>query len=144
MGIFIVNTPVLADLNLLIQIAIFIILIFGWYLKSKRRYVKHGVIMGIGLVFHTISIFAVMVPSLLSMKGIFENPFSPITLVTIAHSVLGSLVEILGIWLVGRWALNTKKIDVCLKKKNIMRVVASLWILELLLGLCTYFLLYII
>lgn len=144
MGLFNANTPLSADLNLLFQISIFIILIFGWYLKSKRRYVKHGVIMGIHLVLHTISIIIVMLPSLLSMRGIFENPSSPLTLTTIAHLILGSLVEILGIWLVGKWVLNTSKIDVCLKGKKIMRVVILLWLLELLLGIYTYFMIYII
>jgi uncharacterized membrane protein YozB (DUF420 family) len=78
------------------------------------------------------------------MRGIFENPSSPLTLTTIAHLILGSFVEILGIWLVGKWVLNTSKIDVCLKGKKIMRVAILLWLLELLLGIYTYFILYII
>ncbi len=144
MGLFQANTPLLADLNLLFQIAVFILLICGWYLKSKRMYVKHGTIMGSSLVLHTISIVGVMVPSLLGMGGIFQNLSSRFALVMITHSILGGLVEILGVWLVGRWILSTRQINLCFRRKNTMRIVTSLWLLELLIGFYAYLSLYII
>jgi len=99
--------------------------------------------MGFAWVLHTLSIIAVMVPSLLNKKGIFENLYIRFSIVTVSHAILGSLVEILGIWLIGTWALRSHDVKVCFKRKRIMDVTFLLWLLELILGVYVYMMLYV-
>jgi uncharacterized membrane protein YozB (DUF420 family) len=138
-----IGSAQIVELDLLLQFAILIAMLVGWYLKSKRKYAKHGAIMSISLILHTILIIIVMVPSFQSMKGLFENPSSFFVLTVIVHSIIGSLVETLSIWLVGNWIVNAGKINLCLKRKKMMRVTMSLWTLELLLGIYIFITLYV-
>lgn len=59
-----------ADLDLLFQILILVFLVLGMSLaKFRRRFMKHGAIMGVAMAMNTISIAIVMMPSLLSSRG---------------------------------------------------------------------------
>jgi uncharacterized membrane protein YozB (DUF420 family) len=104
---------------------------------------KHATIMGISIVLHTVSIVAIMVPSLLSMGGLFENLLTRFALVTVIHAMIGSLVELMGIWLIATWLSHTYSIEKCFKKKNTMKVTMTLWLMELILGAYMYMMLYI-
>lgn len=66
LGLFNVYAPFLADLNLLLQVVILLVLLASLRFKSKRSYLIHGISMGLAVVLHTVSIFSVMVPSLLA------------------------------------------------------------------------------
>ena len=99
--------------------------------------------MGIAVVFNTVSIVVVMMPSLLSFRGLFSMPFTRPALVVIVHTITGSLVEILGIRLVGTWAFRHHKIKSCAKRRNIMRATILLWLVELFLGIYVYIMLYL-
>lgn len=137
------NAPLLADVSLILQAMIFVALASGMYAKLKRSYAKHATIMGISIVLHTVSIVTIMIPSLLSMSGLFENLLTRFALLTIIHAMIGSLVELIGILLVATWFFHTVSIEKCLKRKNIMRVTMTLWLIELILGAYIYMMLYV-
>ncbi len=99
--------------------------------------------MGIAVVFNTISIGVVMMPSFLGFRGLFSMPFTHFALIVIGHTIIGSLAEILGIWLVGTWIFARREIKACIKKRNIMRVTIILWLVELFLGIYVYIMLYL-
>lgn len=144
MGLFNANAPLLSDLNLLFQIAIFVFLVAGLLVvKLRRSFMKHGAIMAVAVALNTVSIVLVMVPSLLSLRGLFETPLTSTALVIIAHAIIGSLTEALGIWIAGTWALHHREIKTCTKKKNIMRATVFLWLVELALGIYVYTMLYL-
>lgn len=142
MGLFNTNAPVLADVNLLLQLAIALILPVGLWFKFRHNYKKHGITMGLAVALHTVSIFAVMVPSLIASTGLFANLLNRLALVILPHAILGSLVEILGVYLLGTWALNRGVSKACFKNKMNMRVTIALWVIELVLGVYVYILLY--
>ncbi len=143
-GLFNANAPLLSDLNLLFQIAILIFLIAGLLIvKLRRRFMKHGALMGLATALNTISIVVVMMPSLLSFRDLSSMPFTGPALVVVVHTILGSLVEILGIWLVGAWAFRRQEIKACAKRRNIMRATIFLWVLALFLGIYVYIMLYV-
>lgn len=143
-GLFNANAPLLSDLNLLFQIAIFIFLVVGLLVvKLRPGFMKHGVLMGIALVFNTVSIGVVMVPSFLSFRALFSMLFTRTALIVIGHTVIGGLAEILGIWLVGTWIFAHQEIKTCVKKKNTMRITILLWLVELFLGMYVYTMLYL-
>jgi uncharacterized membrane protein YozB (DUF420 family) len=143
MGLFNIYATFLADASLLLQVAILLILTVGWGFKRRRNYLKHGIIMGIAVALHTISIFVVMVPSLMASTGLFANPLNRLALTILPHSVLGSIVEILGIYLLSVWASNRGVSKACFKNKRIMKATIALWVAELILGIYIYILLYI-
>jgi uncharacterized membrane protein YozB (DUF420 family) len=144
MGLFNSNAPFLADLNLLLQVVIFVFLIVSLVLKLKHNYVKHGTTMGIAVALNAVSVLLVMAPSLLSKKGIFENLFTRFALVTVSHAILGSLVEILGIFLLIAWIFNRYNVKFCFKNKRIMRATIFFWLVELILGVYIYTMLYVL
>jgi uncharacterized membrane protein YozB (DUF420 family) len=143
MGLFNIYATFLADASLLLQVAILLILTVGWGFKRRHNYVKHGIIMGIAVALHTISIFLVMVPSLMASKGLFADPLNRLALTILPHSVLGSIVEILGIYFLSVWASNRGVSKACFKNKMIMKATVALWVVELVLGLYIYVLLYL-
>jgi len=144
MGLFNPNAPLTADLNLLFQIAIFVFLAAGVSIaKSRRRFIQHETTMAIALVLNTISIAVVMIPSLQGFRGVLSMPFTRPTFIVIVHATAGTLVEILGVWLVGTWAFQRNDIKACAKKRNIMRATIFLWLVELLLGIYVYIMLYL-
>jgi uncharacterized membrane protein YozB (DUF420 family)/desulfoferrodoxin (superoxide reductase-like protein) len=138
------NATFSADLTLLLQIAVFLVFLAGFVLvKARRDYAKHGAIMGVAIVLHTVSILMVMVPSLLSSGGLFENLLGSLQLAILAHATLGILVEILGLYVVLAWALHYRDVKPCFKRKIIMRVLAILWTIALILGVYVYILFYV-
>jgi uncharacterized membrane protein YozB (DUF420 family) len=141
MGLFNPNAVFLSDVNLLLQLAILVVLILGFSLKRSRIYPKHGATMAIAVAMHSISIFAIMLPSLLALTGSWVNSLA-VPLVVLPHAVLGSLVEILGVYLVLTWALDHREVKVCLRKK-FMKPTLVLWLIELAIGICVYILLYV-
>jgi len=142
LGLFNVHAPFLADLSLLLQVAILLVLLASLRLKFRRSYLKHGISMGLAVVLHTVSIFAVMVPSLLASGGLFGDLLNRLALVVLSHAALGSLVEVLGLYLLIVLALNRGFSKACFKNKMIMRVTLVLWVVELIVGVYVYFLLY--
>jgi uncharacterized membrane protein YozB (DUF420 family) len=113
------------------------------YARLRHSYVRHAAMMGFGIVLHTVSIVTIMVPSLLSMDGSLENLQTRLSLLTLTHATIGSLVEVMGIWLVASWFFNTANIEKCFGRKNFMRVTIALWLTELILGVYVYMMLYL-
>jgi uncharacterized membrane protein YozB (DUF420 family) len=142
MGIFNPGAPFLSDLNLIIQAVIIGFFVFAMYFRLKHSFVKHALMMGAGISLHTVAIFAIMVPSLLSLRGLLKNLLTRFSLITLTHAAAGSLVEIMGIWLIVSWLTDTVHVEKCVKRKNIMRVTIALWLLEFVLGVYIYMMLY--
>jgi uncharacterized membrane protein YozB (DUF420 family) len=144
LGIFNTNAPFLADLNLLFQIAIFIFLVGGVSTaKLGRKFAKHGVLMGITIFLNTISIALVMIPSSLTLRGLMSAPFTRPALAIFTHMIVGTLAEMLGIWLVAVWAFHRHEIKSCVKRRKVMRVTILLWSVMFFLGVYVYTILYL-
>jgi uncharacterized membrane protein YozB (DUF420 family) len=143
MGIFNPYAVFLADFSLLFQLAIFIILIGSVFFESRRNYSKHGITMGIAFALHTVSVFSIMVPSLTTLAGLFENLLTPLTLAVLLHAVLGSLVELLGAYLVISWVFRHGDVKGCFENKKAMKPTIILWFVELAVGVYVYILLYV-
>ncbi|PVX23555.1 MAG: hypothetical protein CW716_11875, partial [Candidatus Bathyarchaeum sp.] len=59
-GIFGTGANLQADINLILQFVMMLVIVWGIVYKSKRKFKKHGQIMGIAVVLHIISFVAVM------------------------------------------------------------------------------------
>ena len=142
MGIFNAGAPFLSDLNLIFQAVIAALLVLALLANAGRKYRVHGVIMGCCIALNTISIFAIMVPSLLRLNGLINGLSTRLSLLVVTHAVVGSVVEILGALLVVAWVFNGTRVDNCFRRKDLMVAVMILWILELVLGVYVYMTLY--
>lgn len=142
MGVFSVYAPFSADLSLLFQVVAFIVLMVAVVFKRKARYGVHASLILVAVLLHVVSVFVVMVPSLLGYGGVFEA-LSIVSAVFAGHAVLGFLVLLLSVWLLGSWLTHTRDFKPCFKRKNVMRVTVVFWVLELLLGVYVYVLLYV-
>jgi hypothetical protein len=125
-------------LNLVLQAIILGLLGSAVYFRLKRRYVTHGVLMSASMGLHTVAIFAIMVPSLISLGQVRS-----LSVFALTHSAVGSLVEVVGVWLVASWLTNIAGVEKCVNRKNIMRVTIALWVAELILGVYVYATLYL-
>jgi len=130
-----------SDLNLTIQIAMGVALIFGAFLVRAKRFVAHGICQTVILVLNMVMICLLMWPSFHSHvlprlpKRLGKRFYSVATI----HGVLGVLAEILGLyialvagttilpetWRFKRWKLW-------------MRIELTLWWIVLLTGAVTY------
>lgn len=142
MGLFNPSAPLLADVNLLVQVTIILVLMVSLWFRSRQRYVKHGVTTGLAVALHTVSILVAMVPSFWVNLGLFRASLGTLTLVLLSHAVLGSLVEVFGLYLVGAWVLNRGDPKTCFRKKTIMLVTLTLWATEFILGVAVYLMFY--
>lgn len=133
----------LANFSLVLQAIIFSVLALAVYARLKHSHVRHAILMGVAIVLHTVAIAAIMIPSLISMRNVFNNLLTRFAFVTLTHATIGSLVELMGVWLVASWLFNTASVEKCFKRKNVMRVTVALWLAELILGVYVYMMLYL-
>jgi hypothetical protein len=131
----------LGPINLGFQIVILSLILAGFFLKLKGKYLLHGVLMFVGVVLNIVSFALVMGPSILGFEIIVVQPLSYISLVAVVHGVIGGIALISGAVLVFSWHLQRSFKD-CLKRRRIMRPTMVLWTVALLFGIWLYTLLY--
>jgi uncharacterized membrane protein YozB (DUF420 family) len=112
--------------------------------RFKHRFMIHGGAMAIAVILNMVSVVVIMVPSFLAMEnGLLEFWYLRFSFTTILHAILGSLAETLGIYLVGRWAFYHQDAKACFRKRKIMIVTISLWLLDLTIGFYIYAMAYL-
>jgi uncharacterized membrane protein YozB (DUF420 family) len=117
-------------------------LVLALFAIVKKKYMIHGIIMVCSIVLHTISALVIMVPSLLSLDGALSDLSTHLSLLVVTHTVVGSIVEMLGVFLVAAWISNRTKVDNCFRRKHVMEATIVLWVLEFVLGVYVYMTLY--
>jgi uncharacterized membrane protein YozB (DUF420 family) len=129
-----------ADLNLLIQITLGLLLLAGLLLARRSRYAMHGACQSLALV-------ATLVMTAIWMLPAYHNNYGPaifklgnrVNVAAAAHVVVGSLALLLGIYVV--LVAGTPLVPKALRFSNYkvwMRTLISVWWLALLLGVLTY------
>jgi len=98
--------------------------------------------MIVAVALNALSFILIMGPSLFGLGSfIIAQTLDMISIVTVIHGVFGAVTEILGLWVVGIWRLQSS-IQKCVRKKRIMRVTLAIWLIALLLGILLYTRLY--
>jgi len=139
------NNPValIITASLIVQIIVLILLSYGYYLKSKLQFRKHGFTMAAAVVLHLSMVFYVMIPSLVVSVipyYIVAAPLQIVSIVGIIHGVLGATAAALGVWLVASWHFQ-KNIQGCINRKKFMLKTLTVWIITLVFGIMLYALL---
>jgi uncharacterized membrane protein YozB (DUF420 family) len=136
--------PFVAQVNLAFQILIFCVFAASLVLAKRKKLLLHGKTVFVALVLNTASFFIVMLPSLLSLiELVVVKPLYVVSVGVLAHASLGVVTEILAIWLVASWGLQSS-LKRCVRRKKIMWVATAFWFATLLLGMLLYLLLYVI
>ena len=132
-GLFGTSAPILSDLNLLLQIFIFVLLVVGGgfgRIKTRSSLKRHERIMTVAIVLNAVSILLVMGPSLLlGFDFVLGEPAVIGFPLTAVHHSIGLAAEILGVVLIFR------KFG---KIRTWMRLTLSLWVLSFALGALFY------
>jgi uncharacterized membrane protein YozB (DUF420 family) len=134
-----------SDLNLTIQIAMGIALIFGAFLARAKRFVAHAICQTVVLVLNLVMICFLMWPSFHShvLPRLPKRLGKRFYAVATIHGVLGVLAEILGLYIMlvagtkilpGAWRFKRWKLW--------MRIELALWWMVLLMGAVTYWVWY--
>jgi len=127
-----------STLNLILQFVILGVLAFGIQSAKKKRLNMHGYIAFAAVALNTLSILVVMLPSASRITaGASQSGF---TMIVAAHSLLGFIVEALGVYIVLRWWFQTPG-PTCWRMKGLMRVLAALWTVSVVLGAVVYYML---
>ena len=139
-GIFGTYAAFITDVNLLIQIISFLLILIGFGYKIKKKFKIHGYVMGVAIVLHLVFFVIAMLPS---FSGGFEFFTTSTSLMGVQamwiHAVPGTIALILGLFLVIAWLLRFSDIGACVKRKRLMDVTFFLWMLSLIFGIVTYF-----
>jgi uncharacterized membrane protein YozB (DUF420 family) len=129
---------IIATVSLIVQIAVLFLLIGGFSFKRMKKFRQHGITMLTAVVLHSAVIWTWMVWSLFRFFGSGSINFADvIAVVTLVHAFTGIVVELLGIWLVSSWRLRAD-MQTCFKKKWVMLVTLTLWLITLSLGIILY------
>ena len=130
-----------ADLNLLIQLAMGVALLFGWRLARRRQYKAHGLCQSAVLLLNLVMIVVVMLPAFGRQVqptlpgGLGESYYAVAT----AHAVLGGAAELLGLYILLVAGTRLLPERVRMKRWRVwMRTELALWWVVLLIGLGTY------
>jgi uncharacterized membrane protein YozB (DUF420 family) len=131
------NAALAARLNLILQIAMAGLLVFGAFLARRGRYRAHGLCQSAVMLLNLVAIALVMAPS---FRPSLAHRASAIATI---HGSLGILAELLGLYIVLAAGTNLLPGRLRFKRWKLwMRIELALWWLVLLLGVGTYWLWY--
>jgi uncharacterized membrane protein YozB (DUF420 family) len=135
---------IIAFLSLILQIVTLSVVIFGYIMKRRNKFIVHGTMMLVAVIVQFFSFLFIMGPAFFI---IFENGLSQrpvlLSIATLIHAGLGGASLMTGIWIAVSWHLQTSIVK-CIQKRHIMRYLIITWILALVLGIILYLMLYII
>lgn len=140
-GLFNANAPLGADLNVLVQVTFGLLLLVGVALARTGRYRAHGVCQATALVMTVVMTVGWMIPSFHTIfaPGLVQRGTERSTAVVLAHATLGTVVLLLGLYVV--LVAGTNLIPARLRFANYrrwMRSLLALWWAAIALGLTTY------
>ncbi|MCZ2809485.1 MAG: hypothetical protein O2V44_09040 [Candidatus Bathyarchaeota archaeon] len=137
------------QLNLGLQVLVFIILSVGFFYLRKHRNVRgfsiHGYVMLGAVLLNLFSFLLVMGPAILGLRPfIMDRPTHVLAIITIVHASVGTVAEVMGGYFAFSWVLQACSIRRCVGKKRMMRLTFTLWSISFVSGLIEYAILYLL
>jgi hypothetical protein len=126
------------DISLILQVVILFLLVLGLpFTKGfggKKNLLIHGYLTTLALVFHTVLIFTVMIPSFSSGLGELGELSLLNAFNVWSHVILGTIAEILGFMVVGFWVSKSPSKMACGRMKALMLPLFIVWTISLING----------
>ena len=128
----------LSYFDLVIQIAIFCVLVVDYFFIKKKNLRLHGLLMTSTFIANTILIAVVMLPPFVGESTeLFVNILEAESLLFLSHHVLGLVAELLGGFLVLRWVIKSFNVSFC-KGQTLMKATLSTWLVSIILGVVLF------
>ncbi len=138
-GIFGTSAVLITDINLIIQIVSFFVLLISIVYKIKGKIKMHGYLMGLAVFLHFISFVIAMGPSFFDSREFFTTSTNlPGVQYMWIHAISGGIALVLGIFLVIAWVIKISHVAGCYKRKRVMDITILLWTLSIIFGILTY------
>jgi uncharacterized membrane protein YozB (DUF420 family) len=140
-GILGTRATLVADINLLVQIALFFILVIAAFQARRRRYDSHLKLMRAAVIINAVAIVAVMNPSFFRVLPFaVRNPGAPGPTVMWPHVALGAVAELMGAYLIIRLGLEPASAP---RLRGVMALTLILWLAALAVGVTLYYVWYV-
>lgn len=134
---FIALDPI-GNVSLILQIIILFLLVLGLpFFRgeiNRKNFMLHGYSTVVALVLHTLLIFLVMIPT-------FTNEFDELAGISVldsitiwSHVILGTMAEVLGVFLVVFWVAKVPSRMACGKWKKWMMPIFIIWVISIVNG----------
>lgn len=130
--------------SLILQLVVLALLLYGYLLKRKLRFRRHGLIMATAALLHLGFVLGIMIPSFVLAiipDYIIAAPLMLVSIVGLIHGVTGTVTIVLAVWLVFAWRFR-KDFSGCFSRKKIMLPTLTLWVATLLLGVVLFLIFY--
>ncbi len=134
----------IGTLSLVGQLTVLALLTYGYMLKRKFKFRKHGLAMAAAVIIHLILISTIMIPSLVLAvipDYIVPSPLLLTSVVGLIHAIAGSTGLAMGVWLVAAWRFR-KDFKGCFNRKKMMDTTFTVWVVALALGVVLYAIFY--
>lgn len=135
-----------ADLNLVVQVSMGLALLLGMLLAKRKNFRAHKYVQSSVMILNLVMIFLIMVPSFHKQVqpqvpgGLKEAYY----LVPYVHATLGTIAEVLGLYIVLVAATKILPRKLRFKRyKPWMRTELAIWWLVILFGVSTYYVWYV-
>jgi uncharacterized membrane protein YozB (DUF420 family) len=143
-GILGTNAVLITDLNLLVQITSFILILVALTYKARGKFKIHGSIMGFAVLLHFITFLTAMGPSFIEGFNFLTSETMVTGVQTLwVHAISGAVSLVLGIFLIVIWVPKASNIKPCFGRKRLMDATAVTWTISLIFGIATYITFYI-
>jgi uncharacterized membrane protein YozB (DUF420 family) len=143
-GIFGTNAVLITDLNLLVQIASFVLILAALVYKDRGKFKIHGSLMGVAVLLHFITFLVAMGPSFIEGFSFLTSETTVTGVQTLwVHAIIGAVSLVLGIFLIVVWIPKASNIKPCFGRKRLMDATAVTWTISLAFGIATYIAFYI-
>jgi len=136
------GAPFGADLNLLLQVGVGVVLLGGMALARGGRYRAHGLCQSAGFVLAVVMTAFWMIPAFhaIHADALARGVVNRVTLAVAAHVVVGTGALLVGAWVV--LVAGTPLVPARLRfsrYKRWMRTLLTLWWIAILLGVAIYY-----
>lgn len=131
-----------SDINLVIQLLMGIALLGGMMLARRGHYRAHGICQSSVMLLNLVMIASVMSPAFRDgvLPGLPEGIHKPYYWVPTFHAVLGTVAQLLGLFIILRAGTNLLPPALCFDNYKLwMRTALALWWAVILLGIVTYY-----
>jgi hypothetical protein len=138
---------VFAQVHEWMAIANFILLVFvvsmliglSVFLEKKKKFIWHGNVMLVAVMIASLLAVVHMGYSFIFVVIELLGRFNWVAFLGLIHGFVGLSALLLGIWLVGVWAIGeSSELRFCAPKKGLMRKILILWAVALALGIIYY------
>jgi len=138
-GILGTRAGLVADINLLAQIVILLLLCVGALQARSKHFDRHHGVMIAAVIVNAAAIVFIMNPAFFRVLPFaLRNPGAPGPVMMLPHAAVGALAELLGIYIIARTQLDPSATSDWPGMKRTMVVTLLLWLLALAGGIALY------